>query len=41
MFEYKKPIAEIINLQPADKMMGKWDDDESGWGDDEDWPEED
>ena len=40
MFVYEKPIAEIINLQPVEKMMQGWEDDKVSWGDNEDWGEE-
>ena len=33
MFKYEKPIVEIIDLMPADKIMGSWDDDTASWGD--------
>jgi hypothetical protein len=37
MFEYEKPIVEIIDLTPADKVMGGWDDEDENWGSNEDW----
>lgn len=37
MFEYEKPVAEVINLIPADQMMGEWDEDDELWGSTEDW----
>ena len=36
MFEYEKPVIEIIDLQPIDKMMNDWDDEEDEWGSNED-----
>ena len=39
MYKYEKPVAEIINLIPADQMMGGWNDDNESWGDNEDWGE--
>lgn len=37
MFEYEKPIVEIIDLTPADQVMGSWDDEDENWGSNEDW----
>ena len=39
MCEYEKPIVEVIDLIPADKIMGSWDDEDGDGviGSSEDW----
>lgn len=40
MNEYEKPVAEIINLQPVEKLMTNgWNDEASNWGSNDEWDE--